>query len=490
MPTPDDVQYATSSGAPHNVPYDAQRMPVPDPQHIGGALVLQDFHLLDVLAHFDRERIPERVVHAKGGGAHGYFKATHDISDICCAKLFKPGTETTATVRFSTVGGESGSPDTARDPRGFSIKLRTEDGNLDFVFNNTPVFFIRDPLKFPHFIHTQKRNPRTHLKDPNMFWDYFSLNQECIHQVMILFGDRGIPRGYDQQHSYSGHTFKMVNDKGEWVYVQIHMRSNQGTDFYTQEEAVKVAGENPDVNNERLYNQIDNGEFPSWTMYVQTMTEEQAEKFPYSVFDLTKVWPHKDYPLREVGQLVLNKNPENYFAEIEQVAFSPSHLVPGLAPSADPVLQSRLFSYSDTHRHRLGVNYQQIPVNRPVCPFANFQRDGFMCVDGNQGDRPNYDSSVRPLRYEAKTTTHAMHERAAAGAEIDNLLTQVTDADYEQPRALWERVFDEGAKKRFVHNVAGHLGNVNVDMIKERTLQMFARVHPDIRKGIEAEWKA
>ncbi|PWN53895.1 catalase [Violaceomyces palustris] len=480
---PERVVYTTSNGAPYAEPYEAQRVTMGS-NRVGGSLLLQDFHLIDLLSHFDRERIPERVVHAKGGGAHGIFEATHDISDICCAKLFTPGKKTPLTTRFSTVGGESGSADTARDPRGFSIKLRTEEGNLDWVFNNTPVFFLRDPAKFPAFIHTQKRDPQTHLKDADMFWDYLSQNPESIHQVMILFGDRGIPKAHDLQHGYSGHTFKLVNHKGEWVYAQIHVRSDQGTDFYTQEEGVRLAGENPDIHNQKLFEQIEKGKPPSWTVSVQTMTQEQAEKFRYSVFDLTKVWPHSEFPLRPIGKMTLNKNPENYFAEIEQVAFSPSHLVPGIEPSADPVLQSRLFSYPDTHRHRLGVNYQQIPVNAPLVPVASFQRDGAMCVNGNQGARPNYQSTIQPLSYSKRPTVSAAHENSTS-AEIQNFLSQVDELDFEQPRALWEKVFDAGAKKRFISNVSGHISGCKSKEIVDRQLGVFARVSPEIADGIK-----
>ncbi|KAK0550887.1 hypothetical protein OC845_002450 [Tilletia horrida] len=482
---PENVHYTTSNGAPVDEPYAAQQLRIGG-KATGGALVLQDFHHIDLLAHFDRERIPERVVHAKGGGAHGVFEATHDVSDITAAKLFETGKKTPVTIRFSTVGGESGSADTARDPRGFAIKFRTEEGNMDWVFNNTPVFFLRDPAKFPNFIHTQKRDPQTHLKDADMFWDYLSQNPESVHQVCILFSDRGIPAGHAFQHGYSGHTFKFVNAQGEWVYAQIHVRSDQGVKTFTQEEGVKLAGENPDVHNQELFEQIEKGEFPSWTVSVQTMTQEQAEKFRYSVFDLTKVWPHADFPLRPVGKITLNKNPENYFAEIEQVAFSPSHLVPGVEPSADPVLQSRLFSYPDTHRHRLGVNYQQIPVNAPLVPVANFQRDGFMSVNGNQGSRPNYQSTIQPLKYSKRTTVNAAHEQFAA-ASIENILTEVDDRDFEQPRELWQKVFDDGQKDRFIKNVSGHLGGVKSEEIKKRQLAVFKRVHPDIATRISKE---
>ncbi|RDX41643.1 catalase [Lentinus brumalis] len=464
----DGARYTTSTGAPIARPYAAQR--------IGkiGPLLLQDFHHIDLLAHFDRERIPERVVHAKGAGAHGYFETTHDITDLSCAALFKSvGTKAPLTIRWSTVGGESGSADTARDPRGFAIKIKTEEGNLDWVFNNTPVFFIRDPAKFPHFIHTQKRDPQTHLKDADMFWDYLSQNPESIHQVMILFSDRGTPDGYHHQHGYSGHTFKFVNKEGKFNYVQIHVRKEGGFKTLTDAQAGKLAGENPDYGIQSLFEDIEKGAFPQWTVYVQTMTPEQAEKFRYNILDLTKVWPHAEFPLRPIGKIVLNKNVENYFAEIEQAAFSPSHLVPGIEPSADPVLQSRLFSYPDTHRHRLGTNYGQLPVNAPIAPVANFQRDGAMAFN-NQGSRPNYQSSILPLNYQEKPYEYVEHEVFLGAAQAD--LSEITALDFEQPRALWSKVFSDTDKDHFVSNVAGHLGNAKSAEVKARQLSVFAAV--------------
>jgi catalase len=435
---------------------------------------LQDFHHIDLLAHFDRERIPERVVHAKGAGAHGHFEVTHDITDFCSAALFnKVGNKARATVRFSTVGGESGSADTARDPRGFAVKLRTEEGNWDMVFNNTPVFFLRDPAKFPHFIHTQKRDPQTHLKDADMFWDYLSQNPESIHQVMILFGDRGVPDGYRFEHGYSGHTFKFINAQGKFHYVQIHLRSDVGVKYVAQDKAVELAGQNPDYGIQDLFEAIERGEYPAWTAYIQIMTPEQAEKFRYNILDLTKIWPHAEFPLRPFGKLVLTENPQNYFAEIEQAAFAPAHLVPGVEPSADPVLQSRLFSYPDTQRHRLGVNYQQLPVNAPLHAPANFQRDGWGTFI-SQGNRPNYQSSIQPLSYMKPRYDINQHERFIASAIYD--LSEINELDFEQPRALWNRVFDDGAKARFVSNVAGHLGGVKSEAVIQRQLSVFAAV--------------
>ncbi|KAH9475937.1 Peroxisomal catalase [Psilocybe cubensis] len=480
--------YTTSNGAAVNEPYAAQRA------GINGPLLLQDFHHIDLLAHFDRERIPERVVHAKAAGAHGYFEVTHDLSDITSAPLLKSvGKKVRVTARFSTVGGESGSADTARDPRGFALKLRTDEGNWDWVFNNTPVFFIRDPAKFPHFIHTQKRHPQSHLKDADMFWDYLSQNPESIHQIMILFSDRGTPDGYHNMHGYSGHTFKWLKDDGTFVYTQVHVRADKGFKTLDDATATKLAGENPEYGIESLFNAIESGNYPSWTVYVQTMTVEQAEKFRYNILDLTKVWPHSEFPLRPFGKFVLNENPQNYFAEIEQAAFSPSHLIPYIEPSADPVLQSRLFSYPDTHRHRLGVNYQQLPVNAPVAPVNNFQRAGAMTFI-SQGSAPNYQSSIQPLLYKAPPAgidysardveRLARHEAFIGGAWRD--LSVITELDFEQPRALWTKVWGEKEKAAYVNNVVGHFKNVKNATVKARQLSVWAAVDQGLSDRIAA----
>lgn len=474
---------STSQGCPVAEPFATQR--------IGkeGPLLLQDFQLIDLLAHFDRERIPERVVHAKGAGAFGYFEVTDDITDICLAGfLSEVGKKTKTLCRFSTVGGEKGSADTARDPRGFSVKFYTEEGNYDLVMNNTPVFFIRDPSKFPHFIHTQKRNPQTNLKDPNMFWDYLTTNQELIHQVVILFSDRGTPYGYRYMHGYSGHTYKMQNAKGEWHYVQIHFRSDQGIKTLNNEEAGELAGSNPDFSTEDLFNAIERGEHPSWTCYLQVMTQEQASKLPYSIFDLTKVWSQKEFPLRRFGKFVLNKNPDNYFAEIEQAAFSPSHLVPGIEASADPVLQLRLFSYPDTHRHRLGVNYNQIPVN---CPFAAQNayaphiRDGFMQVNGNLGSAPNYFATNVPVKVRPDVRLQQDQE-VWTGPAFARHWKVTGDIDYVQARDLYQRVFNEDEKRAIAHNVAAHASAAAPD-IRARVVEMFSLVDKRLGSDIEKE---
>ncbi|CAO3578049.1 unnamed protein product [Absidia cylindrospora] len=328
-----------------------------------GPVLLQDFHLIDKLAHFDRERIPERVVHAKGAGAHGYFEVTHDVTGLSKAKFLSHiGKRTPVFTRFSTVGGEKGSADTARDPRGFAVKFYTEEGNWDMVGNNTPVFFIRDPSKFPDFIHTQKRNPQTNCGDPDAFWDFLSLVPESIHQVSILFSNRGTPDGYRYMNGYSSHTLKLVDAQGNFKYVKWHFKTDQGIKNFTAAEAGKLASEDPDYATRDLFQSIERGDAPSWSVYVQVMDPKDAKHYKFNPFDVTKVWSHKDYPLQPVGRMVLNRNPENYFAETEQAAFSPSHVVPGIDVSPDRMLQGRLFSYPDTHRHRLGTNYAQSPL--------------------------------------------------------------------------------------------------------------------------------
>lgn len=466
--------YTTSNGCPVMSPYESQSIG----NH--GPLLLQDHHLIDLLAHFDRERIPERVVHAKGSGAYGYFEATDDVSDVCKSDFLKKGKKTRVFTRFSTVGGEKGSPDAARDPRGFATKFYTEEGVIDWVYNNTPVFFIRNPSKFPIFIHTQKRDPETNLKDATMFWDYLSNNQECAHQIMQLFSDRGIPAGYRFMNGYSGHTYKWINDKGEFVYVQVHLKTDQGIKTLTNDEAVKMSGENPDHAQTDLYEAIAKGEYPSWTVYVQTMTPEQAEKVDFSVFDLTKVWPHKDFPLRRFGKLVLNKNPQNYFAEVEQAAFSPAHTVPGMEASADPVLQSRLFSYSDTHRHRLGVNYQQIPVNCPLRAHNPFQRDGAMTVNGNYGSEPNYPSSYQPLTYTQASNWSESHEKWVGHVTNFHWPASEEAGDFKQAGELWKVLGKQpGQQDNFVYNVSVHLQGAKPDT-QDRTFEMFNKINKDL----------
>ncbi|ODV94562.1 hypothetical protein PACTADRAFT_34315 [Pachysolen tannophilus NRRL Y-2460] len=493
----------TSQGCPVSDPFKTQRVAIDtsDYKHAQppqGPLLLQDFQLIDALAHFDRERIPERVVHAKGAGAFGVFEATDDISDICKSSFLQKGKRTRTLTRFSTVGGEKGSADTARDPRGFATKFYTEEGNLDFVYNNTPVFFIRDPIKFPHFIHTQKKTPQKNTMDGNnAFWDYLTTNPESIHQVMVLFSDRGTPASYRKMNGYSGHTYKWYNAKGEWHYVQVHMMSDQGVESLTVEQAAKHAGEDPDFITADLFDNIEKGNNPSWTMYIQTMTLEESKKLPFSVFDLTKVWPHSQFPLRRFGKLTLNENPKNYFAEIEQAAFSPSHTVPGMEASFDPVLQSRLFSYPDTHRHRLGTNYNQIPVNCPLKSgvFNPIIRDGAMTVNGNMGSHPNYLATQCPVTFakalipakEASTATIGGLGEEKHTGEVVPFHWTVTDYDFVQPRALWKVLGRQsGQQRNFIHNVAVHIANSRPD-IQERVYDYFSKVSKEIGEGIRRE---
>lgn len=478
-----DTLYTTANGVPMPHPYESQR------SGENGPLLLQDFHLIDLLSHFDRERIPERVVHAKGSGAHGFYRTTNAADDLSSADIFKQGKECPITVRFSTVGGESGSHDCARDPRGFSVKFRTDEGNWDMVANNTPVFFLRDAAKFPHFIHTQKRDPSTHLThadDSTVFWDYLSQNPESIHQVMILMGDRGIPDGYRFMHGYAGHTLKLVNKDNQWVYAQIHMKSQQGTKFLTQEES---ASKSPDYSQKDLYEAIEKGDFPKWSVEVQTMTPKEAEELwetdRINVFDLTHVWPHSKFPLRKIGEFVLNENAENYFAEIEQVAFNPAHMPPGIEPSADPVLQSRLFSYPDTHRHRIGVNYQQLPVNasRTSYRMGNFQRDGAMAFY-NQGSRPNYLSSIEPISFRNRSVDLDKVHGHFIGDAV-SFLSEIRPEDFNAPRALWEKVWDEPARQRFIGNISGHMANCKKQEILKRQIAIFSEVSKDISARLE-----
>jgi len=458
----------TSQGAP--VPDDLNSMTAGE----RGPVLVQDIHLFDKLAHFDRERIPERVVHAKGAGAGGYFEVTHDVTKYTCANfLSQIGKKTEVFARFSTVGGERGSADTERDPRGFAVKFFTEEGNYDFVGNNTPVFFIRDPLKFPDFIHTQKRNPATNLKDADMFWDFLSLTPESVHQVTILFSDRGTPNGYRHMHGFSGHTFMWYNEKNEYVWVKIHFRAELGSKTFTREEAGKLAGEDPDFATRDLHNAIEKGEFPEWKVYVQIMTPEQVEKYRFNSFDITKVWPHADAPLIPVGRMVLNRNPKNYFAETEQAAFSPGTVVPGIAPSPDKMLQGRLFSYHDTHRHRLGTNYHLIPINAPhLSGEHNYQRDGAMRTDENGGGTPNYSPNSFGGPLEAPKFSQPPVPLTGV---IDRFSFELTEDDFVQPAALFRKVMSDTDRVHLIGNIVGHLKNAQ-PRIQKRQAALFYKV--------------
>lgn len=477
---PTQLFYTTGGGVPYPQPHEAQRVSETGP------LLTQDFHLLELLAHFHRERIPERVVHAKGAGAHGYFETTTDVGkSYSMADVFqRVGEKTPITMRFSTVGGESGSADSARDPRGFSIKLRTKTGILDWVWNNTPVFFIRDPAKFPSFIHTQKRNPQTHLHDHDMFWDYLSSNPESLYQAMRLLSDLGTPYGFRHMNGWSGHTFRLVRADGSWNYVKFSAVTNQGIKNFTNAEAMTMAGVNPDFATQDLFDSIAAGNYPSWTIYIQAMNASMAEKFKYSMFDLTKDWAYSDVPRQELGRIVLTQNPNNYFAEIEQVGFSPSHLVPGIEPSEDPVLQGRLFAYPDAQRYRLGVNYQTMPVNAPISQVANFQRDGRAVYDDNQGSRPNYPASLpgevltlQPRPYD--DTNHTIW----VGGAVRYLSVFNSTVDFDWPRIFWYNLTKQD-QDNFVSNVVGHLGAATSTLVKQRQATLFFHVDPSLGQRI------
>ena len=354
-----------------------------------GPLLLEDYQLLEKLAHQNRERIPERTVHAKGWGAHGTLTITQDITRYSKAKVFTPGSQTPMLARFSTVAGEQGAADAERDVRGFALKFYTEEGNWDVVGNNTPVFFIRDPSKFPDFIHTQKRHPRTNMRSATAAWDFWSLSPESLHQVTMLMSDRGLPTDVRHINGYGSHTYSLINAENQRVWCKFHFRTAQGHKHFTDAEAEQVVGKSRETTQEDLYNALENGDYPRWNFFIQVMTEEQARQAPFNPFDLTKVWPHGDYPLIEVGYFELNRNADNYFAEIEQAAFSPSNKVPGIGFSPDKMLQARVFSYADAHRYRLGTHYEALPVNQPKCPVHHYHKDGPMRFFANGEENPD-----------------------------------------------------------------------------------------------------
>jgi len=429
-----------------------------------GPVLLQDVILHEKMAHFNRERIPERVVHAKGSAAFGTFTVTHDITKYTKAKIFSEiGKQTDMILRFSTVGGEKGSADTERDPRGFALKFYTEDGNWDLVGNNTPVFFIKDAKKFSDFIHTQKRDPQTNLKSPTMMWDFWSLNPESLHQVMTLMSDRGTPYGYRHMHGFGSHTFSFINAQNERFYVKFHFLTQQGIKNFTDAEAAEMKSKDMDFAQRDLFENIEQGNFPKWDMKIQVMTEDEARNYHINPFDVTKVWPHGDYPLIDVGFFELNRNPDNYFAQVEQAAFAPSHIVDGIGFSPDKMLQGRLLSYPDAHRYRLGTNYEHIPVNR--CPFIvnNYQRDGQMRVDGNSGSAPNY----YPNSFDTIVEDQSYKE---PGLELENNLADWYDRNgvgendhYTQPGNLF-RLMDDQAKKNTISNIVGAMSGITGPM--------------------------
>lgn len=440
-----------------------------------GPTLLQDVHLLEKLAHFNRERVPERVVHAKGAGAHGFFEVTNDVSKYTkAAFLSAVGKRTPMFIRFSTVAGELGSADTVRDPRGFAVKFYTEEGNYDIVGNNTPVFFIRDAIKFPDFIHTQKRNPQTHLKDPNAVWDFWSLSPEALHQVTILMSDRGIPATLRHMHGFGSHTFKWTNAEGDGVWIKYHFKTEQGVKNLSADVAAKIAGENPDYHTEDLFNAIEAGDFPAWKLYVQIMPLEDANTYRFDPFDVTKVWSQKDYPLIEVGRMVLDRNPENYFAEVEQATFSPGNLVPGVDVSPDKMLQGRLFAYADAHRYRVGANHNHLPINRAKSEVNSYQRDGQMRFDGNGGKTVNYE----PNSFGGPTEVNEHKQAAFPVSGVAENVGYDHHDHYTQAGDLY-RLMSEEERERLVANIVAAMKPVQRDDIKLRQISHFYKADPE-----------
>ena len=466
-----------------------------------GPVALNDIHLIEKLAHFNRERVPERTPHAKGHGAFGELHITEDVSAYTKAKVFQKGTVTPMMGRFSTVAGEQGSPDTWRDVHGFALRFYTEEGNLDIVGNNTPVFFVRDGQKFPDFIHSQKRLGTNGLRDADMQWDFWTRNPESAHQVTYLMGDRGTPKSTRHQNGYGSHTFQWVNEEGEAFWVKYHFKTRQGVENFTDEEATTTAGQNPDCHREDLYNAIEEGNYPIWDVKVQIMPLDEAENYRFNPFDLTKVWSKKDYPLHDVGYFVLNRNPRNFFAQIEQVALDPSNIVPGVGLSPDKMLQARVFAYADQQRYRIGPNYQQLPVNQPqnVDEVNTYQHEGSMQYHFNAPEDPVYS----PNRYEKGTGVlddAAVNDRSqletttaaelyinpeSYGSDLVRApyVRHSEDDDFVQARDLYENVYDDAAKERLVTNITNAMAGVSEET-EERVYEYWTNVHPALGQRV------
>lgn len=445
-----------------------------------GPLLLQNVHLIEKLAHQNRERIPERVVHAKGSAAYGTFTVTHDVTKYTRAKVFaEVGKQTEVLLRFSTVAGERGAADAERDVRGFALKFYTEEGNWDLVGNNTPVFFIRDPMKFPDFIRTQKRHPATNMRSATAMWDFWSLSPESLHQLTILFSDRGLPRGYRHINGYGSHTYSFLNADGERFWVKFHFKTQQGHAHWTNEEAAKVVGDDRESSQRDLYDAIARGDFPKWSVFVQVMPETEAETTPYNPFDLTKVWPHGDYPLIPVGELELNRNPDHYFAEVEQASFSPSNIVPGIGFSPDKMLQGRLFAYADAHRYRVGTHYESLPVNRPRCPVHTYHADGPMRFDAPKGSDAYYEPNSFGGPAQA---TEVKEPPLRIDGDADAYDHRAGNDDFAQPRALFA-LFDDGQEQRLFSNIAAAMAGVPEDIVR-RQVALFTQVDPAYGEGV------
>ncbi|GKS81556.1 catalase [Ligilactobacillus pabuli] len=440
---------------------------------VRGPVLLQDYQLVEKLAHFNRERIPERVVHAKGAGAYGTFTLKNDMSKYTKADLFNgAGKETPIFLRFSQVAGEAGYPDTLRDVRGVALRFYTQEGNYDIVGNNTPVFFIQDPLKFPDFIHSQKRDPRTHLRDNNMQWDFWAHSPESVHQVTYLMGDRGNPASYRTMNGYGSHTYKWVNEDGTAYWVKYHFISEQGVQNMTDEVAAKAASEDTDYLLHDLFDAIEDKNFPSWKVCVQILPYEEGLQYKHDIFDVTKVVSHKDYPLIEVGEFTLNKNPDNYFEDVEEAAFAPANLVPGIEPSLDKLLQGRLFAYKDAARYRLGANYEQLKVNRPLNEVHNYERDGFM-AQGHAGE----------VNYEPNSQNGPTEDLSARnhGDELSGQTGNYKAYDEDNFSAAGDlyRILSEDEKQRLVKTIKENLGVVDDKQIKILETKQFYQADPE-----------
>ena len=463
----------TSAGAPV---IDNQNVLTAGPR---GPMLLQDVWFLEKLAHFDREVIPERRMHAKGSGAYGTFTVTQDITRYTRAQIFSQvGKQTDFFLRFSTVAGERGAADAERDIRGFAVKFYTEEGNWDLVGNNTPVFFLRDPLKFPDLNHAVKRDPRTNLRSAQNNWDFWTLLPEALHQITIVMSDRGIPATYRHMHGFGSHTFSFINAEQVRYWVKFHFKCQQGIKNLTDAEAETLIGKDRESHQRDLYDSIERGEYPRWTLCIQVMPEQEAAHCPYNPFDLTKVWPHRDYPLIEAGVLELNRNPDNYFAEVEQAAFNPANIVPGIGFSPDKMLQGRLFSYGDAQRYRLGVNHYQIPVNAPRCPFHHYHRDGAMRVDGNYGGTLGYEpNSYREWQQQAEFQAPRLDLEGAAG-HWDH---RVDEDYYTQPGNLF-RLMNTAQRQALFENTARSIGGTPRE-VQKRHIAHCLRADPAYGEG-------
>ena len=445
-----------------------------------GPVLLQDYQLIQKLAHQNRERIPERVVHAKGSGAFGVLEITEDISKYTKAKVLQKGEKTKLLLRFSTVAGERGAADAERDVRGFALKFYTKEGNWDLVGNNTPVFFVRDAYKFPDFIHTQKRDPQTNLRSNTAMWDFWSLSPESLHQVTILMSDRGLPKSLRNVNGYGSHTYSLINSKNERFWVKFHFKTLQGIETLTNKEAEAIVGKDRESNQRDLFENIEKGNFPKWSFEIQIMSEEEAKKCSFNPFDLTKVWPHGDYPMIKVGTMTLNENPKNYFQQVEQAAFSPSNIVPGISYSPDKMLQARIFSYPDAQRYRVGTHYEMLPVNRPIVEVNTYNLDGSMNFDIKEPTKAFYE----PNSFDGPVEDASYLEPDLAVGDIAKRYDhRVGNDDFSQPRALF-LLMSNSQKEQLFSNIKDAMAGVPRDII-DRQIALFEKVHPDYAAGVK-----